>query len=223
MEPEGGSSTQVLRVDAQNPEAEIIKQAAAVIKKGGLVAFPTDTFYGLGANALDVEAVAAVFRAKQREPGKPLIVLAKDVPMVMELALVVPVEALQLMSKFWPGPLSLIFKARSGLPSNLLGGGTTIAIRIPAHPVALSLLREADGPLTAPSANLEGKPNPLLPLQVLTDLYGRIDLLLDGGPCSSYYPSTLLDVTTSPPTLVREGAVRREQLLALMAIRSEKR
>lgn len=216
-------STLVVRVEPTNPDPEKIKQAAAVIKRGGLVAFPTDTFYGLGANALDLEAVAAVFRAKKRSPTKPLIVLAKDVPMVMELTKVVPVEALKLMSKFWPGPLSLIFEAGAGLPSNLLGGGTTIAIRIPAHQVALRLLEEADCPLTAPSANLEGKPDPLLPLQVLTDLYGRIDLLLDAGPCSSYYPSTLLDVTTRPPTLVREGAVRMEQLLTLMAIKRGKR
>lgn len=219
VSPADERHTQVLRVEAENPAPEAIQQAAAVIKRGGLVAFPTDTFYGLGANALDYEAVAAVFRAKQRSSDKPLIVLAKDVPMVMELTKVVPVEALQLMSKFWPGPLTLIFEARGGLPPNLLGGGTTIGIRIPAHKVALKLLEEADCPITAPSANLEGQPHPLLPLQVLSDLHGRIDLLLDGGPCSSYYPSTLLDVTTSPPTLVREGVVRMEQLLTLMAIR----
>jgi L-threonylcarbamoyladenylate synthase len=219
MNQEGERSTLVLRVDAENPDPEKIKQAAAVIKKGGLVAFPTDTFYGLGADALNPEAVAAVFRAKKRNSDKPLIVLAKDVPMVMKLTKVLPVEALQLMSKFWPGPLSLIFEARPGLPPKLLGEGKTLAIRIPANKIALRLLEEADCPLTAPSANLEGKPNPLLPLQVLTDLYGQIDLLLDGGPCASYYPSTLVDVTTSPPTLLREGAIKKEQLLTLMPIK----
>lgn len=220
MNSEKEPPTQVLKVDMDNPRVEVIKQAAQVIKNGGLVAFPTDTFYGLGANALDTQAVAAVYRAKGRHLSKPLIVLVKDVSMVMELAEKVPVEALQFMSKFWPGPLSLIFKAREGLPANLLGKGTTIAVRIPNNKIAQKLLEEADCPLTAPSANLEGKPDPLLPLQVLFDLYSRIDILLDGGACASYYPSTLLDITTTPPTLLREGAVRMEQLLTVMPIKS---
>src|SRR6266545_2979046 len=120
-------STQVLKVDAQNPLREVIKQAAQVIKKGGIVAFPTDTFYGLGANAFDSRAVAAVYRAKKRQPHKPLIVLARNVPMVAQLAEQVSVAALQFMSKFWPGPLSIIFMARDGLPPNLLGKGKTVA------------------------------------------------------------------------------------------------
>ena len=185
----------------------MLKEAAAVLAKGGLVAFPTETFYGLGANALDAEAVRRVFVAKGRPESKPVLVLVDSVEMAESLVKEVPAAARKLMSRYWPGPLTLVFKAIASAPEELTGGTGTIGIRLPRHPVAFELVHAAGVPLTAPSANLSGVPPPTTAADVTRALSGKIDLILDGGATAGGLPSTILDVTVTPPRLLRRGAL----------------
>lgn len=171
------------------------------------MAFPTETFYGLGANALDRAAVARVFEVKGRPESKPLLVLVDSVKMAESLALGVSDLARRLMAIYWPGPLTLVFQAARELPSELTAGTGTVGIRLPAHPVALGLVRAAGLPVTAPSANPSGAEPPTTAAAVRRFFEGQIDLILDGGPTPGGQPSTVLDVSVSPPRLIRAGAV----------------
>lgn len=204
--------TLVLKVDSQNPELEKIRVAASFIKKGGLVAFPTETVYGLGADALNPKAVLALFEAKKRPLDNPPIVHVGKTEDVYQLVKHVPKKAEMLMERFWPGPLTLIFKRSEIVPSVTVAGLDTIAIRMPRHNVALALLRESGCPIAAPSANLAGKPSPTSAEHVLEDLNGRIDAVLDAGPTSIGVESTVLDLTSDPPQILRPGGAPYEDL-----------
>ncbi|MEM3640320.1 MAG: L-threonylcarbamoyladenylate synthase [Candidatus Bathyarchaeia archaeon] len=204
--------TLVFRINPQAPEADVIRVAANFIRKGGLVAFPTETVYGLGADALNPEAVLALFEAKQRPLDNPPIVHIGDIKDVYRLVKEVPREAERIMKKFWPGPLTLIFKRSEIVPSVTVCGLDTIAIRMPKHDVALSLIRESRCPIAAPSANLAGKPSPTTAEHVLEDLNGRIDAVLDAGPTGIGVESTVLDVTVDPPQILRPGGTPFEEL-----------
>lgn len=208
--------TLVLTVDSQEPDLEKIRTAAEFIKKGGLVAFPTETVYGLGANALNAKAVLDVFEAKKRPLDNPPIVHVHDTHDVCRLAKEVPPKAQVLMKKFWPGPLTLILKRSSIVPSITVAGLNTIAIRMPRHNVALALIRESDCPIAAPSANLAGKPSPTSARHVLDDLDGRIDAVLDGGSTRIGVESTVLDLTVDPPQVLRPGGTPYEELLKVL-------
>ncbi|MDP2976807.1 MAG: L-threonylcarbamoyladenylate synthase [Anaerolineales bacterium] len=208
--------TRLLCVHPQFPEAEIIAQAAAEIQRGGLVAFPTETVYGLGANALDAAAVARIFEAKGRPAEDPLIIhlaAADDLPRVVRAA---PPIAHELARAFWPGALTLIMPRGAAVPLSVTAGLETAAVRVPAHPVALALLQAAGTPIAAPSANRFGRASPTAAQHVLHDLDGRIDLILDGGPTTIGIESTVLDVTRTPPLILRPGGVSREALEALI-------
>lgn len=189
-----------------------IRLAANIIKKGGLVAFPTETVYGLGADALNAEAVLALFRAKKRPLDNPPIVHICDVKDVRRLAEKIPAKAHRLMKDFWPGPLTLIFKRSKIVPEVTVAGLNTIAIRMPRHEVALSLIRKSGCPIAAPSANLAGKPSPTMAKHVLDDLDGRIDAILDAGPTHIGVESTVLDLTVIPPQVLRPGGTPFEAL-----------
>ncbi|MEM2104921.1 MAG: L-threonylcarbamoyladenylate synthase [Candidatus Bathyarchaeia archaeon] len=204
--------TLVLKVDSQNPELEKIRIAADLIKKGGLVAFPTETVYGLGADALNPTAVLALFEAKRRPLDNPPIVHVGKTEEVYRLAKHVPQKAERLMEKFWPGPLTLIFERSEIVPRVTVAGLDTIAIRMPRHNVALALLRESNRPIAAPSANLAGKPSPTSAEHVLEDLNGRIDAVLDAGPTNIGVESTVLDLTSAPPQILRPGGTPYEEL-----------
>ncbi|MEM3695194.1 MAG: L-threonylcarbamoyladenylate synthase [Candidatus Bathyarchaeia archaeon] len=204
--------TLILKVDSQNPELEKIRIAADFIKKGGLVAFPTETVYGLGANALNATAVLALFEAKRRPLDNPPIVHVEKAEEVYRLARRVPKKAEELMEKFWPGPLTLIFERSEIVPSVTVAGLDTIAIRMPRHNVALALLRESHCPIAAPSANLAGKPSSTSAEHVLEDLNGRIDAVLDAGPTNIGVESTVLDLTSDPPQILRPGGTPYEEL-----------
>jgi len=201
-------STRILTIDPAAPEPAAIEEAARLLRSGGLVAFPTETFYGLGANALDPGAVARVFVAKGRPPEKPLLVLVDSMAMVEKLVAEIPPRATGLMDRHWPGPLTLVLRAAPGLPPGLTAGTGTLGVRLPGHPLALALVRAAGVPVTAPSANPSGGPSPRLAEEVLAGLGGRIDLVLDGGPTPGGAPSTVLDLTEEPPRVLRQGAVR---------------
>jgi L-threonylcarbamoyladenylate synthase len=204
--------TLVLEVDSQNPEVEKIRIAADFIKKGGLVAFPTETVYGLGTDALNSKAVLALFEAKKRPLDNPPIVHVGNVKDVYRLVKEVPSKAEKLMKNFWPGPLTLIFKRSNIVPDVTVAGLDTIAVRMPRHNVALALLRESGCPIAAPSANLAGKPSPTTAKHVLDDLEGRIDAVLDAGPTQIGVESTVLDMTVDPPQILRPGGTPYEVL-----------
>ncbi|MFO0844528.1 MAG: L-threonylcarbamoyladenylate synthase [Gemmataceae bacterium] len=175
-------STPVL--DVRSPEGlrEGVARAAEVLRGGGLVAFPTETVYGLGANARKATAVRRIFRAKGRPPTNPVIVHVAEAEQARRLAADWPALADRLAERFWPGPLTLVVPRRPEVPDNVTAGGPTVAIRVPAHPAALALLREAGLPIAAPSANRSNRLSPTRAEHVLRGLDGRIDLLLDGGP-----------------------------------------
>jgi len=204
--------TITLKVDPQKPDAEKIRLAAGFVRNGGLVAFPTETVYGLGADALNPEAVLALFDAKKRPLDNPPIVHVSDLKDVRRLVEDVSSEAEKLMREFWPGPLTLIFRHSNIVPSVTVARLDTIAIRMPRHNVALALIRESSCPISAPSANLAGKPSPTLARHVLDDLDGRIDAVLDAGPTNIGVESTVLDLTVNPPQVLRPGGTPFELL-----------
>jgi L-threonylcarbamoyladenylate synthase len=204
--------TLVLKVDSQEPEMGKIRLAAAFIKKGGLVAFPTETVYGLGADALNPRAVLALFEAKKRPQDNPPIVHVGDVKNVYRLVKRVPSKAEALIREFWPGPLTLIFERSKTVPDVTVAGLDTIAIRMPKHNVALALIKESGCSISAPSANLAGKPSPTSAKHVLEDLNGRIDAVLDAGPTQIGVESTVLDMTVDPPQVLRPGGTPYEAL-----------
>jgi L-threonylcarbamoyladenylate synthase len=207
--------TIVLKVNKRNAD-EKIKEAAEVIRRGGLVAFPTETVYGLGANALSAKAVRRIFEAKGRPIDNPIIVHIADKKQLERVARDVPPIAKKLMERFWPGPLTFVLKKKNLVPKEVTAGLETIAVRMPANEIALRLIKEAGVPIAAPSANLSGKPSPTTAKHVFDDLNGKIDCILDGGRTKIGVESTVLDVTTTPPTLLRPGGVGKEQIEELI-------
>lgn len=210
-------NTEIIRININSinnckEETDKLKHAAEVIKKGGLVAFPTETVYGLGANALDAGAVKKIFEAKGRPSDNPLIVHIADISSLGKLIAEMPGFAHKLIDEFWPGPLTLIFKKSGIIPYEITAGLDTVAIRMPAHPVALALIKEAEVPIAAPSANSSGKPSPTLAEHVIEDLMGKIDMIIDGGATNVGVESTVLDITSNPPVILRPGGITFEQL-----------
>jgi L-threonylcarbamoyladenylate synthase len=204
--------TRVLKVNPTEPEREAIAEAAAVIRSGGLVAFPTETVYGLGADALNEAAVRRIFEVKGRPPDNPIIVHVADRDSVYLLASEVPRAAEELISRFWPGALTLVLKRTELVPAVTCGGLETVAVRMPAHQVALELIREAGVPIAAPSANVSGSPSPTSAEHVLRDLEGKIEMVLDGGPAEIGVESTVIDMTVDPPELLRPGGLPLEEI-----------
>jgi L-threonylcarbamoyladenylate synthase len=199
-------ATAVVAIDVANPDAGALAHAAAVLREGGLVAFPTETFYGLGAAAGDPAAVRRVFRVKARTESKPLLVLVDSIAMAESLAGEVTPRARELMARHWPGALTLVMRARAELPTELTAGTGTIGVRLSGHPVARGLVRALGGPVTAPSANLEDAAPPTSVADVLRALDGAIDLALDGGVTAGGPASSVVDVTADPPRILRQGA-----------------
>src|SRR4051794_31561009 len=199
--------TTVLALHAIPPDPADVAVAAAVLHRGGLVAFPTETVYGLGANALDAAAVARIFAAKGRPATNPLIVHVAAAEHVWSVAADWPAVAARLAEHFWPGPLTLVLPRKPVVPDAVTAGGPTVAVRVPAHPVARALLRAAGTPVAAPSANRSTGLSPTRAEHVLKDLAGRIDLVLDAGPTPGGIESTVLDLTATPPRLLRPGLI----------------
>jgi len=204
--------TIVLKVDPHQPEPEKIRIAAEVLNSGGLVAFPTETVYGLGANALDEKAVLRIFEAKNRPADNPIIVHIANRDDIYVLSENVPQIAEELIDEFWPGPLTLLFAKSDAVPNQVTAGLATVAIRMPSHAIANALISEAEVPVAAPSANLAGKPSPTSAKHVMDDLLGRIEVLIDGGEVGYGVESTVLDLTTDPPAVLRPGPITVEEL-----------
>lgn len=197
-------------------DPESIARAAACLRQGGLVAFPTETVYGLGAHALDVAAVRRIFEAKGRPANDPLIVHVSSVEQVAALTTSMPAEATTLANAFWPGPLTIVLARHDSVPRDVTAGLDTVAVRVPAHPVARALLAAAGVPVAAPSANLFSRPSPTTAAHVLQDLDGRIDIVIDGGPTLVGVESTVVDLTSMPPRVLRPGGIPVERLRDLL-------
>jgi L-threonylcarbamoyladenylate synthase len=208
--------TEVIRVEPDNPDPAAIGRAADCLRRGGLVAFPTETVYGLGVHALDRAAVQRLFVAKQRPATDPLIVHVGSLESVTPLVSSLPRAASILASRFWPGPLTLVLPRSATVPDEVTAGLATVAVRVPVHPVARALIDRAAIPIAAPSANLFSRPSPTLAVHVLSDLDGRIDLVVDGGQTTIGVESTVLDLTADTPTVLRPGAVTVEMLRELL-------
>lgn len=193
-----------------------LSRAARILQQGGTVVFPTETVYGLGANALDPEAVKKIFLAKGRPADNPLIAHIADKRMLTQLVEKVPSSAKKLIRKFWPGPLTIILNKKKIIPDIVTAGGKTVAIRMPAHPLALKLIALSKVPLAAPSANLSGKPSPTTFQHVKEDMDGRVEAIIDGGNCQFGLESTVIDLTGKVPVLLRPGAVTLEQLRQIL-------
>jgi L-threonylcarbamoyladenylate synthase len=208
--------TEVVSVNAVRPETAIIGRAATLLREGKLVVFPTETVYGLGANALESSAVEQIFAAKERPYSDPLIAHIADERDLERLVADVSPLAQQLASAFWPGPLTLILPVGPQVPERVRAGLPTVAVRMPRHPVALSLIRAAGVPIAAPSANRFTHVSPTTAQHVLADLGGRVPLILDAGPCEVGVESTILDLSSEIPTILRPGGVSLESLRSIL-------
>lgn len=195
-----------------------VRQAADLLRTGGLVAFPTETVYGLGAHALDVDAVRRIFEAKMRPADDPLIVHVGSIAQLQAIARPSS-EALRLGERFWPGPLTLVLPKLAVVPGEVTAGLDTVAVRIPSHAVAHAVLAATDLPIAAPSANLFGRPSPTRAEHVLQDLDGRIDALVDGGPTQVGVESTIVDMSSAPPRLLRPGGLPAEEIEAVLRVK----
>lgn len=188
------------------------EEAGAIIRQGGLVAFPTETVYGLGGNGLDEEASGKIYAAKGRPQDNPLILHIADMEQLEMIAEEIPEAARKIAELFWPGPLTMIFPKKSVVPYGTTGGLETVAVRMPAHPVALALIKAAGVPIAAPSANLSGRPSPTTAGHTADDMDGRIEMILDGGPCRIGIESTIVDFTEEIPVVLRPGYITVERL-----------
>jgi len=209
-------NSNVCRIDPANPDFSLIKEAADVVKKGGTVIFPTRTLYGIGVDAFNTAVVNRVFQVKKRPADKPVSVLVKSISDVSSLAAEVPSAAVKFMEAFWPGGLTIVFAARPEVPSSLTAGSGKIGIRVPEHPVAVKLIAALDCTLTGTSANLSGAPGADCIADLPIEITNNIDLVIDSGKLKGGIGSTVVDVTTDPPTVLREGEVSIEELFQMI-------
>ncbi|NLW42523.1 MAG: threonylcarbamoyl-AMP synthase [Tissierellia bacterium] len=206
--------TRILKIEKNN--IENLKEASHLIRKGELVAFPTETVYGLGADGLNKKAVEKIFIAKGRPQDNPLILHISHLDMLKPLVMDIPKEAKLLMEKFWPGPLTIIFKKSSFVPDIISGGLETVAIRMPKNEIALELIHLSNTPIAAPSANISGRPSPTDAKTCYEDLCGKIELIIDGGDTIVGLESTVIDMTGDVPTILRPGAITLEMISKLL-------
>ena len=207
--------TKVLHINDEK-DREKIQEAARLLREGELVIFPTETVYGLGGNGLDEGAVDKIFRAKGRPKDNPLILHVADPEQVLDLVKVIPPKGKDCMDVFWPGPLTLIFERSEKVSDSVTAGANTVAIRMPSHPIAHAILKEAAVPVAAPSANTSGRPSPTRLAHVLEDMDGKVPMIVDSGDANVGIESTVLDVTVDPPMIYRPGGVTKEDLEAII-------
>jgi L-threonylcarbamoyladenylate synthase len=207
---------EILRVDPESPDEDTIGKAAELIRMGGLVVFPTSSFYGLGTSALSAEAVNKVFRVKRRDRRNPVLILIASLAELDPLVRFIPKPATQLMEAFWPGSLTLVFQAESLLPSNLTGDTQKIGIRLASHAVACSLVRAVGNPITGTSANISGQGGCSAVARLDQHIRDQVDLVLDAGSLPGGAGSTVVDVTVEPPKVLREGAIGAEKIQTVL-------
>ena len=208
--------TKIITINPANIDMELLNQAADVIKHGGLVAFPTETVYGLGADTFNEKAVANIFRAKGRPMDNPLISHIADISELELFAREIPDSAIKLANEFWGGPLTLILKKRSGIPDSVTAGLDTVAVRLPSHSIANALIKLSKTPIAAPSANLSGSPSPTTAQHCIKDLFGRVDMIIDGGNSMIGIESTVIDLTGEIPIVLRPGMISPEDMRSVI-------
>ena len=209
--------TQILKIASIFENPDELQQAADILARGGLVAFPTETVYGLGANGLDEEAVRSIYQAKGRPSDNPLILHICDTEMLPQLAREIPKAALKLALEFWPGPLTMVLPKTEQVPDVVSGGLDTVAIRFPSNLIARELIRRSGKPIAAPSANLSCSPSPTTAQHCIDDLMGRVDAIVDGGSCGVGLESTVISLAGEIPTVLRPGGVTVEQLRRVLS------
>lgn len=208
--------TIIRKTDKRQLDKEVIETAGKILRSGGLVAFPTETVYGLGADALNERAAEKIYAAKGRPSDNPLIVHITRMEDLPKIAETIPEAAVTLAEAYWPGPLTMIFEKTPVVPYGTTGGLDTVAVRMPSDETARAVIEAGGGFIAAPSANTSGRPSPTEAWHVEEDLKGRIDMILDGGPVDIGVESTIVDMTTDPPTLLRPGAVTKEMMEGLI-------
>jgi len=204
--------TIIRKIDRACIDREILSEAGEILRRGGLVAFPTETVYGLGADALQEEASAKIYAAKGRPSDNPLIVHIAKYEDLKKITKEIPEAAKRLADAFWPGPLTMVFNKSEAVPLGTTGGLSTVAVRMPSDPVALALIEAGGGYVAAPSANTSGRPSPTLAQHVIEDLDGKIDMVIDGGAVNIGLESTIVDMSAEPPTILRPGYINREMI-----------
>lgn len=209
-------NTKVIRIEKQHMDRELIKEAGDIIRSGGLVAFPTETVYGLGGDALNPQSSEKIYRAKGRPSDNPLIVHIADIEKLDEIVREIPESARKLAEQFWPGPLTMILQKKDVVPYETTGGLDTVAVRMPVHPVARALIRAAGGYVAAPSANRSGKPSPTAVKYVIEDMDGRIEMVIDSGDVEIGLESTIIDLTTGKATILRPGYITSRMLAKIL-------
>ena len=202
----------VLRIDRQNPDLSLLQKAANLIHQGEIVAFPTETFYGLGADALNGDAVERLYLMKERAQDRPVLILVRDASRIAPLVTEISDPARSLMDRFWPGPLTLVFHASKSLPRALTGGTGKIGIRVPGDELTLLFLKTVETPVTATSANRSGQASPITASAVLEGLGDHSPWILDGGPTPGGLPSSVVDVTVDPFMVIREGRIAADHI-----------
>lgn len=210
---DGNMKTVVLKTGIEETlDEEYIAQAAECLKHGGVVAFPTETVYGLGADALNEAAAKKIYAAKERPLDNPLIILIADLSSIDKIVRDFPEKARKLAKDFWPGPLTMVLEKQDIVPMSTTGGLETVAVRMPKHPLLLKLIKTAGGYVTGPSANTSGRPSPTLARHVLEDMDGKIDMILDGGELGIGIESTIVDMSVEPPRILRSGCITQEMI-----------
>ncbi len=204
--------TKIIKVNPETVDKNLLKDAGDIIRRGGLVAFPTETVYGLGADAFNPEAVKSIFAAKGRPCDNPLIAHIATIGDVEMLVREFPQKAISLAQAFWGGPLTMIMKKRSSVPDVVTASLDTVAVRLPSHSVANALITESKTPIAAPSANISGKPSPTVAEHVICDMQGKIDMIIDGGKSMIGLESTVIDMTQDVPTILRPGGISLEEI-----------
>lgn len=204
--------TKVQQINPEQFRDEELKEACGILQRKGLVAFPTETVYGLGGDAMDPEAAAKIYAAKGRPSDNPLIIHIADMNSLADIVREIPEAAKRLAEAFWPGPLTMIFWKQERVPSSTTGGLDTVAVRMPSHPIAIELIRQSGVYIAAPSANVSGRPSPTKAEHVIEDLSGRIDMILDGGSVGIGLESTIVDLSGKEPMILRPGYITKEML-----------
>lgn len=209
----------IIKIDPKNPDIKKIDEVVKILKKGGIIAFPTDTFYGLGVDAANDDAVKRIYSVKERDYDKPILILMDNKDKVSKYVKDIPQIAKKLIDKFWPGPLTIIFYASSAVSQSLLGKGNKIGIRIPNNPLTLLFLKTADRPVTATSANMSGEPSPAEPKEIKENLCKKIGIILDAGRTTGIKESTVIDVTELSPICIREGMITIKEIEDFLGIK----
>lgn len=208
--------TMIYTIDKDHMDMEKIREAGKILARGGLVAFPTETVYGLGGDAMDAAASAKIYGAKGRPSDNPLIVHIAGLEALEDIAVDVPEAAYKLAQRFWPGPLTMILNKSGRVPMETTGGLSTVAVRMPSHPIALALIKASGTYIAAPSANTSGRPSPTLAAHVIEDMNGKIDAIVDGGKVGIGIESTIVDLTSKTPMILRPGYITREMLAGVL-------